>query len=104
MSLYAETEYDDLLTAEPPVARRVPSQPSMALVTLFCAAAVGFALVGAAYAVDGPRGLGDAATKGDRLADGTAPAQTLTIEDANLDAGFSNLIQIPSDRPAVTIR
>ncbi len=104
MSLYAETEYDELLTAELPNARRMPSRPSMALVTFACAAAVGFALVGAAYAVDGPRGLGDAATKGDRLTDGAAPSQTLTIEDANLDAGFSNLIQIPSDRPSVTIR
>lgn len=104
MSLVAESEYDGLPSAETSAASRMPSRPSMAIVTLVCAAAVGFALVGAAYAVDGPRGLGNATTKGDRVADVVPAAPGITIEDANIDAGFSNLIRIEPTNPVEFVR
>ncbi|BBE71418.1 hypothetical protein OHA_1_00992 [Pleomorphomonas sp. SM30] len=95
MSLFQEDEDTDLLPA--PASDRGSLRPraSMALVTMACAVSIGFALVGAAYAVDRAP-AGDVVEKGDLIAADRASAPTLTLEDANLDAGFSNLYALPA--------
>lgn len=95
MSLFLEDEDTDLLPASSSGRRAPRPRASMALVTMACAVSIGFALVGAAYAVDRTP-AGDVVEKGDLIAADRAAAPTLTLEDANLDAGFSNLYALPA--------
>lgn len=105
MSLFSESEYDGLLPVEETVERPAAvERSSFALVTIACAAAVAFALVGAALAVDGTAAAAGTAARGDRLAEAVAPGPTMTVEDANLDAGFSNLTLLPSAPSRVALR
>ena len=92
VSQISDVEYESLPPAAPVVARDVAAKSSVIIVTLACAAAVAFALVGAAYAIDFP-GRRDA-FRGDLIA-APSGAPTLTIEDANLDAGISILTAVP---------
>jgi hypothetical protein len=92
-----DDEYGAVFSAPASLGRDIVARSSMTLVTFGCAAAVALALVGAAYAVDSPLPLGNAALKGDRLAETVSPAATLTVQDVNVDAGISNLVIIPTE-------
>jgi len=95
VSLFIEDESADLLPAPTAGRRALRPRASMALVTMACAISIGFALVGAAYAVDRTPPV-DVVEKGDLVAVERTAAPTVTLEDANVDAGFSNLYALPA--------